>query len=155
MTESKSDYEVGPGRPPPHTRFKESQSGTPPRRPPSPQRILRRRRDQAGIAIFGRRHRPHMPAPATDRCRSSKSDRPRRAQSDPSGLPMCLTRMRAYLPARQPLVGRKAERYPLPVRICSSHRRGCSGQGKLLGSAESCPVFTFWTMPGRLPAATR
>jgi hypothetical protein len=29
MAESKSDYEVGPGRPPLHTRFKKGLSGTP------------------------------------------------------------------------------------------------------------------------------
>ena len=33
MTESKSDYKVGTGRPPLHTRFKDGQSGNPGGRP--------------------------------------------------------------------------------------------------------------------------
>ena len=44
MPESESDYKVGPGRPPLPAPLKKGQSRLP-RRPPSPQRILGRRRD--------------------------------------------------------------------------------------------------------------
>ena len=128
MTESKSDYEVGPGRPPPHTRFKESQSGTPPRRPPSPQRILRRRRDQAGIAIFGRRHRPHMPR--RQRTVAGPQNQTSRAVRALIRLGCrCATRMGAYLPARLPLVGRRAEGYPLTRQNLLLVSPWRSGQG--------------------------
>ena len=99
-----------------------------PATPAAPQRVLGSRRDQAGIAIFVRRHRPHMPAPATDRCRSSKSDRPRRRALIRLGC-RCATRMRAYLPARLPLVGRRAEAYPLTRQNLLLASPCCSGQG--------------------------
>jgi hypothetical protein len=114
----------------------------------------RGRRDQAGIAICGRRHRPHLPAPATDRAHSqNQTGGGRRAPIRPDCR--CATRMRVYLPARLPLVGRRAEAYPptrqnlLPASPC------CSGQGNRSRRGNHISDSRFGLMSGRLRAPTR
>ena len=88
MADSKGDYQVGPGRRPLHTRFKEGQSGNPGGRPRPPARSRAPTRSSRNSYFRPTPSAAHA-APATDRCRSAKSDQPRRARSDPSGLPMC------------------------------------------------------------------
>jgi hypothetical protein len=84
MPESESDYKVGPGRPPLPAPLKKGQSRLP-RRPPSPQRILGRRRVQARIAIFGRRHRPQNTPEAA--IRGDRDDRLSRVEGGIPDLP--------------------------------------------------------------------
>jgi hypothetical protein len=59
MTDGESDYKVGPGRPPLHTRFKKGQSGNPGGRSPKslPALLARALNEQVSVTIDGRRRK--------------------------------------------------------------------------------------------------